>query len=79
MALDPGVAERLRAWAAENGATAEQLGGGWQTKDDLWSARFRLGLPYSRPGTWFEFDRAVTAAVDDDEATLARALARLDT
>jgi hypothetical protein len=51
-ALDPAVAGRLRRWARQNGATPEQLGSRWHTKDDLWSARFRLGLPHSRPGTW---------------------------
>lgn len=76
--LDADVADRLRAWAAKNGATAEQLGGAWHTKGDLWSARFQLGLPYSRPAIWWEFDRAASAAVDGDSAALAEALSRLD-
>jgi hypothetical protein len=83
--LDYTVADRLRVWAAKNGATAKQLGGPWHSKDDLWSARFRLGLPYSSPatspkwpGTWLEFDRAASAAVDGDTATLQQALNNLD-
>jgi hypothetical protein len=81
--LDPSVADRLRAWAARNGASADELGGAWYTKDDLWSARFRLGLPYSSPAEpqvpWlFEFDPAVRAAVDGDNAALVEALSRLE-
>jgi hypothetical protein len=82
-ALDDAVAERLRAWAARNGASADELGGPWHSKDDLWSARFRLGLPFRGPAEpqvpWlFEFDRAVRAAVDGDNAALVEALSRLD-
>jgi hypothetical protein len=75
--LDPAVAERLRAWAARNRATADELGGAWSTKDDLWSAWFRLGGPYYTQ-TWWQFGKAATAAVDGDDAGLVEALRKFD-
>ncbi len=41
------------------------------------SARFRIGLPYGRPGPWVNFDDAVAAVVDDDRANLLEVLAAL--
>lgn len=76
--IDPDVSRELFAWAADHGATADALGESWRTKRDIWSARFRLGLPYDRPGTWFIFERAVTAVVDGDSLGLAAALEALD-
>ncbi len=62
--LDVDTTRRLFGWAQRHGASTDELGSPWLTKADLWMARFRLGLPYSRPGTWFAFDRVMTAAVD---------------
>jgi hypothetical protein len=53
------------------------LAGPWRTKDALWSARFRIGLPYGRPGAWLTFDDAVVAAVDGNDEILMDALATL--
>jgi hypothetical protein len=74
--VDADAARELRAWAASHGATAKELGARWETKEDLWSARRRLD-PYRRPGPWYSFERALAAAVDDDAAALAEALAQL--
>jgi hypothetical protein len=67
----------LFEWAVANGANGRDLAGPWRTKDALWSARLRLGLPFSRPGAWLTFDEAVVALVDDDERALSAALADL--
>ncbi|HEX7490903.1 MAG TPA: hypothetical protein VF337_04305 [Candidatus Limnocylindrales bacterium] len=76
--LDHDSSRRLYTWALANGASKADLAGPWRTKDALWSARFRLGLPYSRPGDWYLFDEAVAAAIDDDREALAEALATLE-
>ena len=75
--IDPDVSRRLYDWALSNGATAQQLGAPWRTKDALWTARFRIGLPYGRPGPWVSFDEAVAAVVDDDRGDLLEALTAL--
>lgn len=75
--VDEGVSGCLLAWAHSHGATAEELGAPWATKDALWSARIRLGLPYSRSSDWYEFDNAMIAAVDGDQAALTTALEAL--
>lgn len=77
MRLDSSVATRLFRWAAEHEPRDELLGPAWITKADAWTARFRLGLPYSRPGTWMTFDRALSAAVNGDAEALASQLAAL--
>ena len=64
-------------WAVANGANGRELAGPWRTKDALWTARLRLGLPFSRPGAWLVFDEAVAALIDDDEPALSAALADL--
>lgn len=74
--LDAGTAHRLYAWAAEHDASAS-LGNSWSTKANLWSAYFRLGLPYLRNGDWFYFERAIRAAIDGDKPTLNDALGKL--
>jgi len=75
--IDRDVSRRLYDWALSNGATAQQLGAPWRTKDALWTARFRIGLPYGRPGPWVSFDEAVAAVVDDDRGDLLEALTAL--
>ena len=64
-------------WAVANGANGRELAGPWRTKDALWTARLRLGLPFSLPGAWLVFDEAVAALIDDDEPALSAALADL--
>jgi hypothetical protein len=76
--LAPKVALRLRAWAGEHEADGAMLGDAWRTRGDLWEARFRLGLPYGRPGEWWPFEIVTRAAVDGDDEQLGYALARLD-
>jgi hypothetical protein len=61
-----------------NGVSKSDLGGPWRTTDALWTARFRLGLPYSRPGAWYLFDEAVSAAIDGDREVLMDVLAALE-
>jgi hypothetical protein len=75
--LDHDASRRLFKWAVANGENGRELAGPWRTKDALWTARLRLGLPYTRPGAWITFDDAVVAAIDDDDAVLMDALARL--
>jgi hypothetical protein len=62
--LDASIAARLAEWARAHGATEHDLCLPWKTMSDLWTARFRLGLPYQRTGEWFAFDRAVAAVVE---------------
>ena len=76
--LDHDASRRLFQWAVANGESGRDLAGPWRTKDALWSARLRIGLPYSRPGAWVTFDDAVVAAVDGNEAVMMNALAKLD-
>jgi hypothetical protein len=76
--IDPDVSRRLYDWALSHGATAQQLGLPWRTKDALWTARFRIGLPYGLPGPWANFDDAAAAVVDGERADLVEALAALD-
>ena len=75
--IDHDLSRRLFDWVVANGVSAQQLGGRWRTKDALWTARYRLGVPYGRPGAWYTFDDAVAAVVDDDRVALADALAAL--
>jgi hypothetical protein len=75
--LDPDVARRLREWAAAHEDDAGKVGDAWRTKEDLWTARFRLGLPWHRSGGWPWFDQAAGAAVDGDLMMLHRALPEL--
>lgn len=75
--LDHDASRRLFQWAVANGENARALAGPWRTKDALWSARLRLGLPYTRPGAWITFDDAVIAAIDGDDAVLMDSLATL--
>jgi hypothetical protein len=72
--IDHDASRRLYDWARSHGATAQELGTPWRTKDALWSARLRMGLPYIRPGAWIDFDDAVAGAVDDDRAALFESL-----
>ncbi len=76
--IDHDASRRLYDWAISQGLTAKQLSGPWRTKDALWTARLRVGLPHSRPGPWLDFDDAVAAAVDGDRGGLLKALAALD-
>jgi len=67
--VQPEAAERLSGWALEHDRRiAEQCR--WLTRGDVWSAYFRLGLPYSRTGEWWPFERAATAVVDGDLAEI---------
>jgi hypothetical protein len=75
--LDHDASRRLYQWAVAKGENARELAGPWRTKDALWSARLRIGLPYSRPGAWLTFDDAVVAAIDGNDAVLMDALATL--
>ena len=75
--LDHDASRRLFKWAVANGENGRELAGPWRTKDALWTARLRLGLPYTRPGAWITFDDAVVAAIDDDDAVLMDSLATL--
>jgi len=75
--LDPTDSRSLFEWAVAHGANGRELAGPWRTKDALWTARLRLGLPFSRPGAWVTFDEAVAALIDDDGAELSRAFAAL--
>lgn len=75
--LDPEVARQLREWAASREGDAGQIGSPWRTKGDLWSARFRLRVPWHRNGSWHLFDQASRAAVDGDLIALRDAIARL--
>jgi len=77
MVLDSGIARQLFGWAADHGATVEELGTMWETKADLWSARFRLELA-GRDAAWWQFGLAASAALDDDTVALDEALSRLD-
>ena len=76
--IDHDASRRLFEWAKGQGIAANVLIGPWRTKDALWAARHRIGLPYGRPGPWVTFDDAVVAAVDGDRGTLMSALADLD-
>jgi hypothetical protein len=76
--LDADSSRRLFDWARSHGAGAQELTGPWRTKDALWTARHRLGLPYTRPGAWITFDDAVAAAIDGREKALMEALIALD-
>jgi hypothetical protein len=75
--LDPGVASQLWEWATSHEDDASKIGNPWRTKADLWSARFRLGLPWHRNGNWHLFDQASRAAVDGDLTALQDAIAKL--
>jgi len=67
--VQPEAAERLRSWALKHDKEiAEQCR--WLTRGDVWSACFRLGLPYSRTGEWWSFERAATAVVDGEGAEI---------
>jgi hypothetical protein len=76
--IDHDSSRRIYDWAIAHGVTPQQLGGPWRTKDALWAARHRIGLPYGRPGPWVDFDDAVAAAVDGDRGALMEALAALE-
>jgi hypothetical protein len=75
--LAAGDSRCLFEWAVANGANARELAGPWRTKDALWSSRLRLGLIFDRPGIWVTFDEAILSLIDDDEASLTRAMAAL--
>src|SRR5450759_2061160 len=63
------TAERLSSWALKHdNEIAEQCR--WLTRGDVWSAYFRLGLPYSRTGEWWPFERAAMAVVDGEVAEI---------
>jgi hypothetical protein len=72
--IDHDASRRLYDWARSHGATAQELGTPWRTKDALWSARLRMGVPYSHPGAWIDFDDAVAGAIDDNRAALFEGL-----
>jgi hypothetical protein len=76
--IDRDSSRRIYDWALAHGVTAQQLGVPWRTKDALWTARHRIGLPYGKPGPWVDFDDAVAAAVDGDRGALTQALAALE-
>jgi hypothetical protein len=76
--LDHDSSRRLFTWAVANGASKADLGGPWRTKDQLWTARLRVGLPYSHPGAWFIFDDAVAAAINGDQNAVFNSLAELE-
>lgn len=75
--IDHDASRRLFEWAKAQGVAANVLTGPWRTKDALWSARMRIGLPYGRPGAWVTFDDAVAAAIEGDRGTLMTSLAEL--
>lgn len=75
--LDARAATRLRAWAGEHEADEQRIGGVWRTREDLWEAYHRLGLPYERDAAWHGFELVCRAAVDGDPDELSYALARL--
>lgn len=74
--IDSNQAKRLSTWALKHDHdTAEQCR--WITKADLWSGYSRLGLPYSRTGEWWPFDRAASAIVDGEVADAEKWLSKL--
>ncbi len=75
--LDPEVARQLWEWVTSHEDDAGKIGSPWRTKADLWSARFRLGLPWHRNGNWHLFDQASCAAIDGDLTSLNDAIAKL--
>lgn len=74
--IDPRHGDRLSNWALEHDRPVAQECR-WVTKGDVWSAYFRLGLPYSRTGEWWAFDNAASAVVDGDVASTAKWMAEL--
>jgi hypothetical protein len=74
--VQPEAAERLSSWALKHDEEiAKQCQ--WLTRGDVWSAYFRLGLPYSRTGEWWPFERAATAVVDGEVAEIERRMMEL--
>jgi hypothetical protein len=72
--LDATDSRCLFDWAVAHGGNARELAGPWRTKDALWTARMRLGLLFSRPGSWITFDEALVGLMDDDNEALSDAL-----
>jgi hypothetical protein len=72
--LDATDSRCLFDWAVANGANVRELAGPWRTKDALWTARMRMGLLFSRPGSWITFDEALVGLMDDDNKALSDAL-----
>jgi hypothetical protein len=75
--LDPEVARRLWEWAAAHEDDSDKVRDPWRTKADLWTASFRLRVPWHRSGDWYPFDQASRAAVDGDLISLRKALSEL--
>ena len=74
--VQPEAATRLSSWALKHDRKiADECR--WVTRGDVWSAYFRLGLPYSRTGEWWPFERAVTAVVDADVAEVEKRMKEL--
>jgi hypothetical protein len=74
--VHPEVAERLSSWALKHdNEIAERCR--WRTRGDVWSAYFRLGLPYARTGEWWPFERAAAAVVDGEVAEIATRMMEL--
>lgn len=69
--VEPDAAKRLSSWALKHDRDiAEQCR--WLTRGDVWSAYFRLGLPYSRTGAWWPFELAAQAVVDGEVAEIEK-------
>jgi len=74
--IGPNQAKRLSTWALKRDHDiAERCR--WLTKGDIWSSYFQLGLPYSRTGEWWAFDRAASAIVDGEASEAERWLNKL--
>jgi hypothetical protein len=74
--VQPEAGTRLSSWALKHDRKiADQCR--WVTRGDVWSAYFRLGLPYSRTGEWWPFERAAAAVVDADVAEVERRMKEL--
>lgn len=75
--IDQEASGHLHDWAAAHEEDQELVGHRWFTKEDIWTARFRLRVPWERTGEWSPFDVATRALVDGDEAALRRAISNL--
>jgi len=74
--IDPRHSDRLSSWALKHDRLVAQQCQ-WATKGDIWSAYFRLGLPYSRTGEWWAFENATSALVDGDLAAMEKWIPKL--
>jgi hypothetical protein len=74
--IDPGVGERLRAWAARAGLADESVRNRWVSVADVVSATVTADL-YRRDSRWLQWACVCFALADGDDAQLTRTLEQL--